>query len=196
MARLMDRVGPCRLIVNPIDSPCEALVKSVVYQQLTGKAAATILGRLKDLFGGVLPPPAELLARPDEDLRAVGLSGAKTTAVKDVAHKTLDGVVPSLRRLRAMADDEVVAALTSIRGIGRWSVEMMLIFRLGRPDVWPVDDYGVRRGLAYLVGETEAVAPRRAAELGEAWRPYRSVAAWYLWRLAELVSSSGQRWQP
>lgn len=190
MAALIERAGPLRLLVDPLESPFEALIKAIVYQQLTGKAAATIVNRVADLFGGALPDAEALAETPEDELRTAGLSRAKASALRDLAAKTRAGIVPSLRALRAMSDQAVIDQLTVIRGVGRWTVEMLLIFRLGRPDVFPADDYGVRKGLAVLLGENEAVKPRRAVDVAERWKPYRTVASWYLWRAAELSSSA------
>jgi 3-methyladenine DNA glycosylase/8-oxoguanine DNA glycosylase len=163
--------------------PFDALAESIAYQQLSGKAAATIFGRVRALYPkGKWLDPEKLLATPDEKLRAAGLSRAKTAALKDLATKTIDGTVPSGRALIRMSDDEIIARLTTVRGIGRWTVEMLLLFDLGRPDVWPVDDYGVRKGFAKTFGKRKLPTPKQLMKLGEKWRPYRSVAAWYFWR--------------
>jgi DNA-3-methyladenine glycosylase II len=163
--------------------PFDALAESIAYQQLSGKAAATIFSRVRALY----PKrrwldPERLLATPDETLRAAGLSRAKTAALKDLAAKTLDGTVPTGRALIRMTDDEIIARFTAVRGIGRWTVEMLLLFDLGRPDVWPVDDYGVRKGFAKTFGRRKLPTPKQLVKFGEKWRPYRSVAAWYFWR--------------
>ena len=163
--------------------PFDALAESIAYQQLSGKAAATIFGRVRALY----PKqkwlnPEQLLATPDETLRAAGLSRAKTAALKDLAAKTIDGTVPAGRALIRMSDDEIVTRLTAVRGIGRWTVEMLLLFDLGRPDVWPVDDYGVRKGFAKTFRRRQLPTPKQLMKLGEKWRPYRSMAAWYFWR--------------
>jgi DNA-3-methyladenine glycosylase II len=172
--------------VAGLQTPFQALAESIVYQQLTGKAAATIFGRVHDLYGGRRRfTPDAVLATEDERLRAAGLSRAKTAALKDLAAKTNEGVVPSARVLAKLSDEAIVERLTSIRGIGRWTVEMLLIFRLGRPDVLPVDDYGVRKGLMRLLGAKELPTRKELAERGERWRPYRSAASWYLWRASE-----------
>jgi DNA-3-methyladenine glycosylase II len=163
--------------------PFDALAESIAYQQLSGKAAATIFGRVRALYPKrKWLDPEKLLATPDEKLRAAGLSRAKTAALKDLAAKTIDGTVPSGRALIRMSDDEIIARLTTVRGIGRWTVEMLLLFDLGRPDVWPVDDYGVRKGFARIFGKRKLPTPKQLMKLGEKWRPYRSVAAWYFWR--------------
>ena len=163
--------------------PFDALAESIAYQQLSGKAAATIFGRVRALYPKrKWLDPEQLLATPDETLRAAGLSRAKTAALKDLAAKTIDGTVPAGRALIRMSDDEIIARLTAVRGIGRWTVEMLLLFDLGRPDVWPVDDYGVRKGFAKTFGRRKLPTPKQLMKVGERWRPYRSVAAWYFWR--------------
>jgi DNA-3-methyladenine glycosylase II len=162
-----------------------ALVRAIVYQQLATKAAAAIHGRFLALFGGE-PVPAAVLAAPDEALRACGLSTAKTLAVRDLALKSTDGTVP-LELLDELPDDEIVARLSAVRGIGRWTAEMFLIFQLGRQDVWPVDDLGVRRGYAVIHGLLEWPKPKQLQELGEIYRPYRTAAAWYCWRTADKI---------
>jgi len=163
--------------------PFDALAESIAYQQLNGKAAAIIFGRVRALYPKrKWLDPEQLLATPDETLRAAGLSRAKTAALKDLAAKTIDGTVPSGRALIRMTDDEIVERLTTVRGIGRWTVEMLLLFDLGRPDVWPVDDYGVRKGFAKTFGRRNLPTPKQLMKFGEKWRPYRSVAAWYFWR--------------
>ena len=163
--------------------PFDALAESIAYQQLTGKAAATIFARVRALYPKrKWLDPKQLLATPDETLRAAGLSRAKTAALKDLAAKTIDGTVPSGRALVRMTDDEIITRLTTVRGIGRWTVEMLLLFDLGRPDVWPVDDYGVRKGFAKTFGRRKLPSPKQLMKFGEKWRPYRSVAAWYFWR--------------
>jgi DNA-3-methyladenine glycosylase II len=163
--------------------PFDALAESIAYQQLNGKAAASIWNRVRALYPKRKRlDPAKVLATPDETLRAAGLSRAKIAAIKDLAAKTLDGTVPSSRALVRMSDDEIVARLTTVRGIGHWTVEMLLLFDLGRPDVWPVDDYGVRKGFAKTFGKRKLPTPKQLMKHGEKWRPYRSVAAWYFWR--------------
>jgi 3-methyladenine DNA glycosylase/8-oxoguanine DNA glycosylase len=183
MAELISR-SP-RYKIKPAVSirPFDALAESIAYQQLNGKAAAKIFGRVRALYPETKwLNPEKLLATPDEALRAAGLSRAKTAALKDLASKTIDGTVPSGRALIRMTDDEIVARLTAVRGIGRWTVEMLLLFDLGRPDVWPVDDYGVRKGFAKTFGRRKLPTPKQLMKFGEKWRPYRSAAAWYFWR--------------
>ena len=187
MGQLITRIGSCRLRRQPRQSPFEALVEAVAHQQLTGKAAQTILGRVKALHPQrPFPSPDELLATPDAALRAAGLSRAKTAAIKDISAKTIDGTVPHGRALARLADDEIVERLTVVRGVGRWTVEMLLIFKLGRLDVLPADDYGVRKGFARTYRKRDLPRPSALLAYGERWRPYRSVASWYLWRSLEL----------
>jgi DNA-3-methyladenine glycosylase II len=171
-----------------LGSPFESLAESIVYQQLTGKAAATIFSRVKALYGGSLSAE-KIIATPDEHLRAAGLSGSKTAALKDLAQKQKAGLVPSERELSRMTDEEIVEHLIVIRGIGKWTVEMLLIFRLGRPDVLPIHDYGVRKGFALTYGRAELPKPKELEEFGERWRPYRTVASWYLWRSLDRPKS-------
>lgn len=187
LGNLMARVGPFTMRPEPTVSLFAALARSIVYQQLTGKAAATILGRVVQVFGRRgFPTPRDFLEVSPQKLRAAGLSAAKTAALKDLAAKTLDGIVPSLAKIRRMDDDAIIDTLTLVRGIGPWTVEMLLIFRLGRPDVLPLTDLGVRKGFGLVFSRGRLpdsdVMLRRAAK----WRPYRSVASWYLWRALEL----------
>ena len=184
---LIARVGPCRLKPRRRRSPFEALVQSVVYQQLNGTVATTILNRVKALYPGRFPTPEDLLSTADEKLRAAGLSRAKTLAMKDIATKTLEGVVPSRKEVTKLSDAELVERLTVVRGVGPWTVEMFLIFTLGRPDVFPVTDYGVRKGFSVTYGWKELPTPKELLAAGEKWRPHRSTAAWYFWRALEIV---------
>ena len=207
LGRLIQRAGPFTLQLASTQSPFEALVESIIYQQLHGKAAATIHRRLLESFYPVMPPSGiaehfaaqHLLDAPNEQLRAAGLSHNKSLALRDLAAKTLDGTVPSLIQIRRMSDEAIIEHLTQVRGIGRWTVEMLLIFRLGRPDVLPTSDYGVRKGFALTFGKlkpTDKVTPmdlprpdvmhRRAKK----WAPWRSVASWYLWRACDLATKS------
>ena len=162
--------------------PFDALAESIAYQQLSGKAAATIWSRVRALYPGKYLDPEAVLATPDEKLRAAGLSRSKVMALKDLAAKTIDGTVPTARSLARMTDEEIIERLISVRGIGRWTVEMLLLFDLGRSDVWPVHDYGVRKGFAKVFGKRKLPTPKQLMKLGEKWRPYRSAAAWYFWR--------------
>jgi DNA-3-methyladenine glycosylase II len=187
LGRLIRKVGPCHLKPKSGRSPFEALVQAVAHQQLNGTAAATILGRVKALYPGRrFPTPADLLATTDERLRGAGLSRAKAAALKDIAANTIAGVVPSSRAIAKMSEAEILERLITVRGVGPWTVEMLLIFTLGRPDVLPATDYGVRQGFARTYGWKELPSPRELLEYGEKWRPHCSTAAWYLWRALEL----------
>jgi len=211
LAKLIQRAGPFRLRIASTQSPFEALVESIVYQQLHGKAAATIHRRLLESFAEPAPHPdgsarilvhptaQHILDAPNEQLRAAGLSANKTLALRDLAAKTLDGAVPTLQQVRRMSDEAIIEHLTQVRGIGRWTVEMFLIFRLGRPDVLPTSDYGVRKGFALTFGKlkpADKVTPAdlpTAAEMekrGQRWQPWRSIASWYLWRACDLASGA------
>src|SRR3954469_16798367 len=183
MAALIARSVRYKIKPGGVVRPFEALAESIAYQQLSGKAAATIWGRVRALYPRRKNlDPKLVLDTPDEKLRAAGLSRSKVAALKDLAAKTLDGTVPNSRALAKMSDDEIVERLTQVRGIGRWTAEMLLLFDLGRLDVWPVSDYGVRKGFAKTFGKRKLPDPKQLMKLGEKWRPYRSVAAWYFWR--------------
>jgi len=187
LARVIRRAGPCGLVPRRPPGVFAALLQSITCQQLSGRAAATIHGRVLDLFGPARrPSPARLLALPPRALRAAGLSGAKTLAVRDLARHAVAGRLPTVPALAAMTDDEIVDRLTVVRGVGRWTVEMLLIFRLGRPDVLPLADLGIRKGFARLHDTDELPDADTLAAHGERWRPWRSVASWYLWRACEL----------
>ena len=187
LARLIRRVGPCRMRADRKSPPFQSLVRAVAHQQLTGKAANTILGRLIALHPHRdFPAPDDLLATPDDRLRGVGFSRAKVASLKDIAAKTVEGVVPETQALGKLTDAEIIERLTTIRGVGQWTVEMLLIFKLGRPDVLPVDDYGVRKGFAVTYRKKDLPRPAELLAHGERWRPFRSVASWYLWRSLEL----------
>jgi DNA-3-methyladenine glycosylase II len=186
MARLIERAGPLRIRAPRDPDPFVELAQAIAYQQLAGRAAAAIWGRVAAMFDGAMTPE-RVLATPDEAFRAAGFSGSKTRSVKDLADKIVAGVVP-VDRLRRMPDDEVVARLSEVRGIGRWTAEMFLIFTLRRMDVWPVLDYGIRNGYRLAYGLPEMPTPKALDALGERFRPYRTVAAWYCWRAVELAA--------
>jgi DNA-3-methyladenine glycosylase II len=182
-AKLIARSRRYEIKILPAINPFDALAESIAYQQLSGKAAATIWKRVRALFPRKKRlDPKLVLATPDEKFRAAGLSRSKVAALKDLAAKTIDGIVPSSRVLSRMSDEEIISRLTAVRGIGRWTAEMLLLFDLGRPDVWPVADYGVRKGFAKTFGRRKLPTPKQLMKFGEKWRPYRSVAAWYFWR--------------
>jgi DNA-3-methyladenine glycosylase II len=201
LAKLIARAGPFTLRLAANQSPFEALTQSIIYQQLHGKAAATIHARMIagfEPFCGLdnHPSPQHLLDCPTAQLRAAGLSHNKTLALRDLAAKTLDGTVPTLAKIRRMEDAAIIEHLTQVRGIGKWTVEMMLIFRLGRPDVFPTSDYGVRKGFALtfqgLKPNTKVTPdllakPADMERRAKKWAPWRSVASWYLWRACDLA---------
>lgn len=198
LAALIDRVGPFALRINQSISPFESLLESILYQQLHGKAAATIHRRVREFFGGD-PAPQLLLDTPDEPLRAAGVSRNKIKAMRDLAARTIDGTVPSHKVILKMSDADIVERLTEVRGIGSWTVEMLLIFRLGRPDVLPVTDYGVRKGYALTFMRVPKSRPLASKDLpkpdvvfrrGQRWAPFRSVASWYLWRACDLARTT------
>jgi DNA-3-methyladenine glycosylase II len=200
LARLIERAGPFTMRLASTQSPFEALVESIIYQQLHGKAAATIHRRMIESFVPICgigghPSPQHLLDCRNEQLRAAGLSHNKALALRDLAAKTLDGTVPTLARIRRMTDEAIIEHLTQVRGIGCWTVEMLLIFRLGRPDVLPTSDYGVRKGFALTFGKLKRADKVTGADLPKPeeierramrWQPWRSVASWYLWRACDL----------
>src|SRR3712207_2153864 len=193
-ADLIARAKPFGPRAAVLVRPFEALAESIAYQQLSGKAAATIWSRVRALYGKrKWLDPKQVLATPDETLRAAGLSRSKTAAIKDLAGKTLDGTVPSAAALAKMSDDEIIERLTQVRGIGRWTVEMLLLFELGRLDVWPVTDLGVQKGYARTFGKRKLPNPKQLHKAGEKWRPYRSVAAWYFWRALDLQAEGANR---
>jgi len=187
LGRVIAAVGPPELR-PPMESAFASLVRSITFQQLAGRAAAAIHGRFVAALEDGTTPEA-VLALPEPSFRAAGLSGAKTASIRDLATKVVDGTVP-LGQIEALSDDEVVERLSRVRGIGRWTAEMFLIFHLRRADVWPVDDLGVRKGYALAHGLDAPPRPRDLLTLGEPYRPYRTVAAWYCWRAAETVVPS------
>lgn len=188
MAACIEIVGPCRIRAGQGDY-FAALVRSIAYQQLAGRAAAAIHGRFVEGVGGSVTAEA-VMATPDTTIRAAGMSGAKTASLRDLAAKVLDGTVP-LEGIEAYSDDEIVERLVKVRGIGRWTAEMFLLFELRRLDIWPVDDFAVRKGYARIHGLDEMPKPGELVALGEVYRPWRSVAAWYCWRGSEATIPPG-----
>jgi DNA-3-methyladenine glycosylase II len=190
--RWLDRIGPLDVHAawrKPFD-PCDALARAILYQQLSGKAAATIVGRVEQAIGAKRLHADTLSRVDDPGLRACGVSGNKTIALRDLAARAGRGEVPTLREMATLADDEIVERLTAVRGIGRWTVEMMLMFKLGRPDVLPVDDLGVRKGAQLLDRLDDLPKPRELAARGEVWGPFRSLAGFYLWRIADFADAA------
>lgn len=208
LAKLIEQAGPFTLRLPSQQSPFEALLRSILYQQLHGKAAAAIHAKLLTSFEPVCglgkhPSAQHVLECPNEQLRGAGLSHNKALAIRDLAAKTVDGTVPSLVRIKRMSDEAIIEHLTQVRGVGRWTVEMFLMFRLGRPDVLPVSDYGVRKGFALTfqgLKPKDKVTPDLLARpddmerRGRRWTPWRSVASWYMWRACDLAS--GKQVQP
>lgn len=177
-------IGPCQLRLRQAREPYEALVRAIAYQQLHAKAGDAILARLLALYpDAAFPSPEQLLATEPTQQRTCGFSATKLTAIRGIAQAALDGVIPTYVQALALSDEVLIERLTVLRGVGRWTVEMLLIFSLGRLDVLPVDDYGVREGYRRLKGWAAAPTPRQMTEIGQPWRPYRTVAAWYLWRV-------------
>ena len=186
LADVITRTGEFQFKLDECDSVYESLLEAIVYQSISGKAAAKIFSRIQALgANGVCPTPAEILKTRIPALRKAGLSKAKALAMKDLAQKTIDGIVPTLEQAEKMSDAELVERLVSVRGIGAWTVEMFLIFRLGRPDVLPVHDLGVQKGWSVTYGKKHKPKPKELLKFGERWRPYRTIASWYMWRAFE-----------
>ncbi len=188
MRRLIREIGPCTLKPKVRRSPYESLARAIAYQQLHDKAAESILKRFVALFPGRrFPKPEELLAMDEQSIRSAGFSRPKIKALRDLASKTLDGTVPIGRVIKKLDDEVIVERLIAVHGIGRWTVEMLLIFQLGRPDVLPIDDFGVRNGFRIAYGRRMMPTPRALSRYGERWKPFRTVASWYLWRAVDLA---------
>ncbi len=188
MRRLIRETGPCRLEPETRRPPFQSLVQAVAHQQLHSTAAGNILTRFKKLFPGRrFPRPKDLANVTDKEIRACGFSFAKIASIRDITEKTLNGVVPSSRQIAKLSDDEIVERLTEVRGVGRWTAEMLLIFQLGRPDVLPADDFGVRNGFRLAYKKRQMPKPKALLAFGERWKPYRTTAAWYLWRAVDLA---------
>ena len=184
------QIGPCTL--RPVKrEPYEALVRAIAHQQVHGRAAEAILGRFIALYPGHdFPPAPQVLDTPAESMRACGLSGSKVAAIRDIAEKSVGGLVPTRRAAARLEDEALIERLVAIRGVGRWTVEMLLIFTLGRHDVLPVDDFGVREGYRVATGAEAQLKPKELAAIGQGWGPWRSIAAWYLWRTADAAKAS------
>jgi DNA-3-methyladenine glycosylase II len=188
MRALIQQHGRCALTPETRRSPFQSLVRAVAHQQLNSTAAGTILTRFKKLFPGRrFPRPADLAGVTDEQIRACGFSHAKIRAIRDIAEKTLSGVVPVAREMAKLTDEEIIARLTGVRGVGRWTVEMLLIFQLGRPDVLPADDFGVRNGFRVAYRKRRMPTPKELLKFGKRWRPHATTAAWFLWRAADAA---------
>jgi len=191
---LIAETDPFQMDQDHLQSPYEALLEAIAYQSISGKAAATIFGRVKALSPtGRAPSPQEMLKLRKQALRKAGLSNAKAVAMKDLAKKTIEGIVPALEDAQKLSDEELVKRLTSVRGIGAWTVEMFLIFRLGRPDVLPIHDLGVQKGWSITYGKKHKPKPKELLAFGERWRPYRTVASWYMWRACHRAGNAALR---
>ena len=184
LARVIERVGPCRFAPQSGGSHFHFMVRAIVFQQLAGPAARTIHRRVLELYGSEPPPPRAVAATPDEKLRAAGLSRQKLSYIKDLARKVDEGEV-HLDRLEAMDDPAIIAELTRVKGIGVWSAQMFLLFRLGRPDVLPVGDLGVQKGVRLAYGLRSLPSPKRVTKIAKPWSPYATVGSWYMWRLLD-----------
>ncbi|HXZ12614.1 MAG TPA: DNA-3-methyladenine glycosylase [Candidatus Sulfotelmatobacter sp.] len=194
LARVIEQTGGFQFKLDECESVYESLLEAIVYQSISGKAAAKIFERIKALgANGVCPTPEEIISTPVRKLRKAGLSKAKAVAMKDLAQKTIEGVVPTLEAAGAMTDEELVERLVLVRGIGAWTVEMFLIFRLGRPDVLPIHDYGVQKGFALTYRKKKIPKPKELLEFGERWRPWRTVASWYMWRAVHLAGKAARK---
>lgn len=188
MRLLIKEHGLCELVPETRRSPFQSLVQAVAHQQLNGTAANTILARFRKLFPGrKFPRPEDLAGVTDEQIRACGFSYAKIKSIRDIAEKTLAGIVPTPREIATLSDDEIVLRLTQVRGVGRWTVEMLLIFQLGRHDVLPVDDFGVRTGFRHAYKKRSMPTPKDLLKFGELWRPHRTTASWFLWCAADAM---------
>jgi len=193
MRALILEHGQCVLVPEMRRSPFQSLVQAVAHQQLHGAAANTILKRFVKLFPGrKFPRPEDLAGVTDEQIRACGFSFAKIRAIRDIAEKTLSGLVPTGRQIVTLPDEEIILRLTEVRGVGRWTVEMLLIFQLGRPDVLPVDDFGVRNGFRVAYKRRKMPTPKELLKFGELWRPHATTAAWFLWRAADAARKKGK----
>jgi DNA-3-methyladenine glycosylase II len=196
MAALIEAAGPFRLRPLPCPSPFRHLTEAIISQQISGRAAAAIRARFSGVFSlrdSDFPQPEDVLAQPDSALRGAGLSAAKVAAIRDLSRKTVDGIVPDSRTLLSLSDQEIIERLTIVRGIGPWTVQMMLMFQLGRRDILPIADYGVRNGFRIAYRKRLLPTPGELARYGERWAPYRSAAAWYLWRVVDL-EKAGVEW--
>lgn len=191
MAALIERVGPVKLRPRRLP-PFQSLVHAIIHQQLSGQAAATILKRFQALFGSDgFPAPEAVLKESPERLRSAGLSRPKASYLLGIAQKTVDGHIPTLDACDSMTDDDLISRLTEVKGVGRWTVEMLLIFNLGRPDVLPVHDLGIRKGFQFAYRKRKLPEPEQLARFGARWAPYRTSAAWYLWRAADFLGGDG-----
>lgn len=192
LCAVIERVGPCRFAPHAEGTHFDALARAILYQQLSGRAAATIHGRVREHFGGRDPLPAELAAVPDESLRACGVSRQKLSYLRDLAAHAASGALP-LDRIGALDDEAAIEALVRVKGVGRWTAQIFLMFRLGRPDVLPELDLGIQKGIQLAYGLRTLPTPQQVQRRAAAWAPYRSVAAWYLWRFVDAGNGGAAR---
>ena len=193
LSKVIEGIGSVKIELEPEETIFESLAISIIYQQLHGKAAAAIANRLKAHFSSeeAFPTPEQILSAPLTILRSVGLSESKARALKDLSQKTQDQAIPNRAQAETLSDEALIEAFTRVKGIGPWTAQMLLIFTLGRTDVLPVADYGVRKGFALLYGKKKLPTPRELEAYGNIWKPYRSAASWYLWRVTELPKYQG-----
>jgi DNA-3-methyladenine glycosylase II len=193
IAGLVQRHGPCPIPTRETQSAYQSLFRAIVYQQLSGKAAGAILGRVLTKCGDPdnAPEPAVFLAQSEEDMRACGLSRQKLAALRDLSQKRIDGIVPDSDEIDHLPDEDIISRLTAVRGVGQWTVEMYLMFTLGRPDVWPIDDLGVRKGWKIAYGLDDMPKPKAFKTMADHLRPFRTQVAWYCWRVCDTVTPDG-----
>lgn len=191
MAGVIEQHGPCKMTIIPVESPFEALFKSIIYQQLSTQSATAIYNRVLHLFDTGIPSPEATLKLSDEALRGAGMSRQKIAYMRDLASKSVEGIVPGLAELDTLSDQEILERLTAVHGIGRWTVEMLLMFSMGRPDILPSTDLGIRKGFQEVYAHEALPKPRQIETYGERWRPYRTIASWYLWR---VVDGDNEAW--
>ena len=195
LGRVIKATGPVLLVPDEARTPFYALLRAIAHQQLSGRAAETIMGRFHDLFPNVPhPTPEQVLAVEDLVLRGVGFSRPKISYIKDLATRALTGAVPTHDEILDLSDEELIERLTAIKGIGRWTVEMLLIFKLGRMDVLPIHDLGIQKGFMITYRKRKLPKPETILKFGERWRPYRTIASWYLWRAVDLAANKDRKW--
>lgn len=185
LAKVIDQFGPCTMTIRSINGPFEALFRSIIFQQLSTQSATAIHGRAIGLYDNNLPTPKQTLQIEDEAFRSVGMSRQKIKYTRDLAAKSIEGVVPEMSQLHKLSDQEIIERLTQVHGIGRWTVEMLLMFSMGRPDVLPSTDLAIRKGFQQVYNFTDLPKPKEIDQYGTRWQPYRTIASWYLWRVVD-----------
>lgn len=191
LAEVIAQYGPCQMTVRPVSDPFESLFRSIIFQQLSTASATAIYNRVVNFFDAGIPTPAATLALSEEEMRSAGMSKQKIAYTRDLAQKSTEGIVPDLEELHTLNDEEILTRLTAVKGIGRWTVEMLLMFSLGRPDVLPSTDLAIRKGFQQVYGHEELPKPKEIDKFGELWRPYRTIASWYLWR---VIDGDNEAW--